>query len=92
MKKSWLLLILVLLFGCQTLKNGVGTPKSLAEMTLPPPKYDSVVIKTGWNSPYDVLTPWQRYYYNELVSAKPDTTKELPVTLHTYTIPVPTKK
>jgi hypothetical protein len=86
-----LLLAIQIIVGCKMLKNGLGEPQSTQQQIIPY-VYDSAVIKTGWNKPYQVLTPWEKTFYSDIVQAKPDTHQQLPANLRTYTIPVPTKK
>lgn len=88
MRRLMFLLVLFavqLAVSCSLFKNGFSEPQSVQTRTAPAPKYDSLIIKTNWDAPYNVLT-------EEYVQAKPDTLKNLPKTLRTYTIPVPTKK
>lgn len=86
------LFVIQIAVSCSVIKNGLGEPQTVQERTLPAPRYDSVTVNTRWNTPYEVLSPWENELYTNIARAVPDTQKQLPVTLRTYTIPVPTKK
>lgn len=77
MQKIILTVIILTLMGCQTIKNGLAEPKT-PQQTAVITHYEYVATKT------DIQI--------NFVKAKPDTTKQLPITVRTYTIPIPTKK